>query len=373
MALSDVILGRTASPPVADLAGSFGSGLRTGAQVGALARQAQQQGQRFAEEQDQNKLIEMANDLNSALVMGPGKDQDDILKQALTKTTPGTAPAISINAAISNPNPMEKQELLQKMVQNAQQKGLLRPPQQAAPKQKTGSFLVRGPDGATSIATGVFDPNSGTVVTEQGPLPAGFELVSKLGETGMEQTKRKVGQKKEERRVSSEETRASNLIERGISAAESTANIRRAITLLDQVKTGGFRAVALRVKQTLGIEGADEGELSNNVGKAVLSQLRETFGAAFTEKEGKRLERIEANFTKSTETNKQLLNQALRIAEKTARRAMDAAKKRGDMDTVSDIEDLLSFSLDAGPEVGPETDKTAQQILNFDAQGNLIQ
>lgn len=143
-----------------------------------------------------------------------------------------------------------------------------------------------------------------------------------------------------------EETRAQDLISRGISAAESTATIRRAISLLDSVGTGGFDSAALRAKQIFGIESGDEGELSNSLGKAVLGQLRETFGAAFTQEEGARLERIEANFSKSPETNKRLLNQALRIAEKTANRAMKAAEERGDTASVDDIKDMLDFSLD---------------------------
>lgn len=146
--------------------------------------------------------------------------------------------------------------------------------------------------------------------------------------------------------ASEAEKRASSLIERGEAAAESTATIRRALTLMDVVKTGGINAVSLAVKQKLGIEGANEGELSNSLGKSVLSQLRETFGAAFTENEGQRLERIEAGFGKSPATNRRLLGQALKLAERTARRAIKAAKSRKQNDVAADIEDLLTFSLD---------------------------
>lgn len=156
-----------------------------------------------------------------------------------------------------------------------------------------------------------------------------------------------------------EEKRAQDLIQRGTLAAESVAGLKRGIELLDQVKTGGPRAVALRVKQLFGIETADEGELSNQLSKSVLGQLRETFGAAFTEKEGKRLERIEASFTKSPETNKRLLQQAMRIAQRTAKRAKAAAEKRGDMDTVADIDDLLEFSLNPN---APEQ-RTTERII----------
>ena len=115
---------------------------------------------------------------------------------------------------------------------------------------------------------------------------------------------------------------------------------------MDSVKTGGIAAISIATRQRLGIEGADEGELSNSLGKAVLSQLRETFGAAFTESEGARLIRLEAAIGKSPESNRRILGQALRIAERTSNRAISAAKSRGNMAEVADIEELLSFSLD---------------------------
>lgn len=198
------------------------------------------------------------------------------------------------------------------------------------------------PDGSTvqvmrSGATRVTNPE-GQPVTG----PARAQAIKTAQEFGIEvQTGRAGGRAA----ATATEKRASALIERGVAAAESTAPIRRALTLLDRVATGGPAAISLAVKQRLGIEGADEGELSNSLGKAVLSQLRETFGAAFTESEGKRLERIEASFTKSPATNRRLLTQALRIAENTARRAAKAANLRGS-DEGKDIADLLEFSLD---------------------------
>lgn len=266
-------------------------------------------------------------------------------------------------------------QIIQNIKRVGQQFGIVEKPTTTT-KQKTGAYLVRDKEtGETKVAVGVFDPTTGALETETASIP-GSELVSKLGETGEETTQRKIKQKQVETRVKEQETRAGDLIERGIAAAESTASIRRAISLLDDVKTGGLRAASLRAKQLFGVEGADEGELSNSLGKAVLSQLRETFGAAFTVEEGKRLERIEANFTKSSETNRRLLNQALRIAERTAQRAVKSAEKRGDQETVQDITDLLEFSLDL-----PATEQPAQesvtgqptQVLNFDAQGRLIQ
>ena len=212
------------------------------------------------------------------------------------------------------------------------------------PMQKTGSFYVRDPQGNVSIATGVFDPMSGNLKTATADIP-GFEVVSAIGETAREQTVRRVGEARGKEVVKGEERRASDLIDRGILAAESTAQLRRGIDLLQKVETGGVAAVANTVKRIFGIESADEGELSNSLAKAVLSQLRETFGAQFTEAEGKRLERIEAAFRKSPAANKRLLQQTLRIAERTARRARKAAEKRGDVETVADIDDLLTFDL----------------------------
>ena len=142
-----------------------------------------------------------------------------------------------------------------------------------------------------------------------------------------------------------EERRGQDLINRGVLAAESTANIRRGLELLDKVETGGPAAISLAVRERLGIEGADEGELSSSLGKAVLSQLRETFGAAFTAAEGDQLKRIEAGFGKSTARNRRLLQRVLQIAERTARRGLKAANQREDAETAQDIDELLKFNL----------------------------
>lgn len=235
-----------------------------------------------------------------------------------------------------------------------------------AKKQKTASFLVRTPEGDIEQAVGSYNTKTGKLEMETAALPEGYEVVSKLGETGPEYSARQVKQKEDVTRVQTKEKRASDLIERGVMAAESTAVIRRAIDLLGTVKTGGFANLANKAKRLFGVEGGDEGELSNNLGKAVLSQLRETFGAAFTENEGKRLERIEANFGKSSATNKRLLSQALKIAENTARRARKEALARGDQATVDDIDDLLAFELGIPEDEEPTTTdkpKTDEELL----------
>lgn len=140
--------------------------------------------------------------------------------------------------------------------------------------------------------------------------------------------------------------RKQGFIDSGVDAADSTANIRRSIDLLDFVKTGGIDAALLRAKQIFGIESANEAELSSGLGKAILAQLRPIFGAAFTAAEGERLERIEAQFGKSTEGNKRLLKQVLRIAERASKRGLAAAEDQGDEFTAGEIRKALAFKLE---------------------------
>jgi len=140
--------------------------------------------------------------------------------------------------------------------------------------------------------------------------------------------------------------RQQTFIDSGVSAADSTANIRRSIALLDEVKTGGFASVAQKAKNLFGVESANEGELAANLGQSVLAQLKPLFGAAFTAAEGERLESISARFGSNTETNKRLLGQILKVSERSARRAIKAAEKAGDDFTAQEIKDALSFVLD---------------------------
>lgn len=158
-----------------------------------------------------------------------------------------------------------------------------------------------------------------------------------------------------------QEDRSQDVINRGRSAAESTALLRRSINLLDSIPTGGLSAAKLAATDFLGVTGADEGELSANLGRAVLSQLRETFGAAFTEREGARLDRLSARFGRSTASNQRILQQALMIATESANRAIARAEDDGDIETASEIEDMLLF------EVAPQ-----KQRIKVDGVGNII-
>lgn len=225
------------------------------------------------------------------------------------------------------------------------------------------SLLARNPDGSTSVLTPVTDSRTGETTLQRADV--GGEIVSRtFGETGIQETTRKIGQAGategtvlearakgigavEKAKVTNKgrAQRTQQRITKGIEASSSLPIINRGIELLDSVKTGGFAAAQLRAKQAFGIESADEAELSSNLGKAVLSQLRSTFGAAFTENEGNRLARIEAGFGKSVAGNRRLLQQARKIALDAANRGLRQARAQGDTESVQEIQDLIDFRL----------------------------
>jgi len=151
------------------------------------------------------------------------------------------------------------------------------------------------------------------------------------------------------------ESRAQDQISRGLEISKGIPALNRGISLLEDIETGGIDKAQLVAKQVFGIESADEGELSNLLGKAVLSQLRETFGAQFTASEGAQLTTIEANIGKSAAANKRLLRNALTMAKTAAKRAKRLAEDRGDSETIMAIEDYMSTDLSASHEVETRT------------------
>ena len=154
-------------------------------------------------------------------------------------------------------------------------------------------------------------------------------------------------------------TRLGGFVNSGVGAADGVKNIRRSLELLKIVKTGGFDKAALAAKQVFGIESADEGELSNNLGTNVLSQLKTIFGSAFTEKEGLRLERLEAGIGKSPAANRRILEKALEMTTRAAKRGGRAAKELGDDFAFKEIEialkDALGSNFDFSQQTQPST------------------
>jgi hypothetical protein len=145
---------------------------------------------------------------------------------------------------------------------------------------------------------------------------------------------------------SQSDKRGQLVITQGLAAAQSVPTLRRSLELLDSVKTGGLAAAQLKAKQVFGIEGADEAELSTNLGRNVLGQLKETFGSAFTEGEGDRLIKLEAGLGKSAAGNKRIVTQLLKMAELKVRQGKARANSIGDDATISEMDEYLNFKLD---------------------------
>lgn len=210
--------------------------------------------------------------------------------------------------------------------------------------QKSTPFRMQRPDGTEAVVTPVFNPQTGQTELKESPYSG--EVISSLGETPQERQQREITTAGGKETAEGISKREQEMIDSGLRMADSTAVLRRGIQLLDLVGTGRPEEIALEAKNLFGIAGADETELNANLGKAILGQLRQTFGAQFTAEEGKQLKNIEANFGKSTEGNKRLLNQALKIAERAARRGISAAEKAGDDFTAQEIRNALEFDID---------------------------
>ena len=157
--------------------------------------------------------------------------------------------------------------------------------------------------------------------------------------------------------------RAELRLSEGKSAAKMLPVIRRSIELLEDIPTGGVDAFKSRVRQIFGIESADEGELAQNLGKAVLSQLRETFGAAFTEKEGDRLAAIEAGFSKSPEANLRVLKNLLALNEEYYRQGLFAAEDLEDESSLKSLRGLNKIRLGLDSDPDPNLDSKASQKI----------
>ena len=106
-------------------------------------------------------------------------------------------------------------------------------------KQKTQSFLVRDGEGKVSIATGVFDPNTGTVETATGPLPEGLEVVSPLGETAAEQTGRRVTESGEAAAAAAAAKTSSEYFDKAQEIRQGMSAFDEAIAAIDEGAQSG--------------------------------------------------------------------------------------------------------------------------------------
>ena len=151
-------------------------------------------------------------------------------------------------------------------------------------------------------------------------------------------------------RGTSQEQRTQTAIEDGIDAAARMPKLIEARRILDSVGTGGMKGAMLAFKQSLGITSADESKLIYELSKNVLSQLKPTFGAAFTAKEGDLLRKIEVNTSMSTEGNKRLLDDLIDALDLAVQRGRIEARENRDTRSLNAIDGYLAQQFAAAGE-----------------------
>jgi len=255
-------------------------------------------------------------------------------------------------------------------INEVQQKALIKqeiaksPDRGGARFSKSPPFPLRLPDGTNATVTTVLDNRSGEVQNIVTPVKG--EFLSRVGQTPQERAALKVGtaggvaeaQREvqrvtaapiaaETRRGTATESRAQENISGALLAAGALPQLQRSLSLLEEVGTGGvgLERAGRAIRRITGQETADEGELSFNLSKNVMKQLKPTFGAAFTEREGALLTQIEAGITKSPAGNKRLLRQAIQITRTAIERGQRAALNRGDQEALRDISEALNIDL----------------------------
>ena len=266
--------------------------------------------------------------------------------------------------------------------------------------QKGEGAIVTGEDGKQYFAIPKFNPETGGIETVMSPV--GGTLVGKTGLTPQQTADLEVdtafktamakinagtataddqayvAKKIEEAKTAGTTgaTQAADYVSLGVEAVDNIPTVKDALNLLKTVSTGGKQSsAALWVKSNLGIESADEGELSYLLSKNVLQQLRPTFGAAFTKAEGDSMKEIESGIGRSNATNTRLLQRALSLYERSARRGLLAAKKNKDDFSASEIQ----RGLDAIQEIRNDSAQKPQKKpesgakrIKIDANGNVI-
>jgi hypothetical protein len=203
----------------------------------------------------------------------------------------------------------------------------------------------------------------GTSLLRQTPQQKSSQKVSEKREISEIETK--AAKEKEAQKVFGKTfaERAGAQVDTAYEAASAIPILTESLKLLEDVETGGIDAVKLRAKQVLGIESADEAELTQNLSKAVLKQLRPTFGAQFTKAEGDFLKRIEAGLGKSTEGNKRLLKRALQIYQDNIKRGIKAAEISGDEGAYSELQSRLNYTFSPIKETPPAQDTGGWAII----------
>lgn len=219
-------------------------------------------------------------------------------------------------------------------------------------------------DGDKMLYFPAFNPKTGEARLEKADLPTDFVLST---ETPKEQRQADIvaaeAKKIAEVTGKGKAARQQVHINKGIIAADNMVSLKRVQLLLLTEKTGGFHAMSLKAKQLFGIESANEAELSNKLGKAVLAQLKTIFGTAFSEGEGRLLQDMEAGYGKSTEGNKRLIERSIIATEKRAMRGIKAAESAGDLEAADIIRKGLIFTLEPEEETKKEGEEETKKGL----------
>ena len=161
-------------------------------------------------------------------------------------------------------------------------------------------------------------------------------------------------------------TRAQDAINSGLDAAKSIPTLSRALNLMDTIETGGIDTFQANAKKWFGVESPDQAELTNLVGKAVIAQLRPTFGAQFTKAEGDWLKAMEAGWGVSTKGNKRLLKQGLKLAGKRTDIGQQQALSRKDQGAFDQMEQYRNFSFDGATPAQPGAAPAEQRNITVD-------
>ena len=173
-------------------------------------------------------------------------------------------------------------------------------------------------------------------------------------------------------RANTQEGRIQQAIEDGIDAAARMPKLMMARELLNTVDTGGWDAVKLRFKQALGITSADESKLIYELSKNVLSQLKPTFGAAFTAKEGDLLMRIEANTNLSTEGNIALLDELINALDLAVQRGRVEARENKDTRSLNAMDGYLAQQFQSLDSSADDQPAPSNPRVRVDANGNIV-
>lgn len=253
------------------------------------------------------------------------------------------------------------------------------------PSQKTGSFLVKDAEtGETKLVTGVFDPNTGQLTTSEATFGKD-QIVSRLGETAEEQTKRRVAEtrdkeqakadialvtaedmsdilnrrKRNEILTTDQTKKLTNHITQGLNALDQLPNVTRGIELLKTIGTGGITAKSKVITDFFGTTKGELGELNNILAKNVLAGLA-NFKGAISDAEREFIAKMETNLAAGTAFNRTQLLRMENTLRKQVSRATEAARFTND-----------EFSLQLLENEGDATGFAARVTLPQGGQENL--